>query len=178
MYAAINWCFEFCYSVVVVTGWPFLRRLINSTCGLTKPFHHLSVTKSVKQDLDMWLMFLEKYNGVSVFHDRFWVTNRCRTIYWQCGWSRPGIWCSLWPQMDSWHLAWKVAFWGNNKIYMWQFWETFPILVSLVIWIPSLRNKKIMFQSDNESVTYILNTMNSRSENITILLSAITLQCM
>ena len=73
--------FNFAICVVVVTGQPFLRRLINSTCGLTKPFHHLSVTKSVKQDLDMWLMFLDKYNGVSVFHGRFWVSNRCRTIY-------------------------------------------------------------------------------------------------
>lgn len=60
---------------VIVPGRPFLRRLINSTCGLTKPFHHLRITKPVKQDLDMWLMFFERFNGVSVFHDRFWVSN-------------------------------------------------------------------------------------------------------
>lgn len=45
---------------VIVLGHPFLRRLINSTCGLRIPFHHLRVTKSMKQDFDMWLMFFEK----------------------------------------------------------------------------------------------------------------------
>ena len=60
---------------VIVPGRPFLRRLINSTCGLSKPFHRLRVTKPMKQDLDMWLVFFEKYNGVSVFHDRYWISN-------------------------------------------------------------------------------------------------------
>ena len=38
---------------VIVPGQPFLQRLINATCGLTKQFHHLRVTKAMKQDLDM-----------------------------------------------------------------------------------------------------------------------------
>ena len=162
---------------VVVPGRPFLRRLINSTCGLTKPFHHLRVTKSVKQDLDMWLMFFENYNGVSVFHDRFWVSNEDVELFTDSA-AGQGLgfgavyghkWTyGIWP--EKWHLE------GITKDI--TVLETFPILVSLVIWGPSLRNKKILFRSDNESVTYILNTMTSRSEQIMILLRAITLQCM
>ena len=41
----------------VKPGRPFCRRLINSICGLTKPFHHLRITACVRKDLLMWLQF-------------------------------------------------------------------------------------------------------------------------
>ena len=59
----------------IIPGRPFCRRLINAICGLSKPHHHLRVTSMVKKDLNMWLHFFKTFNGVSVFHDRFWVSN-------------------------------------------------------------------------------------------------------
>ena len=63
----------------VISGRPFCRRLINSICGLTKPFHHLRITAGVRKDLLMWLQFFQEFNGVSVFHDRYWVSKRGRS---------------------------------------------------------------------------------------------------
>lgn len=59
----------------IVPSRPFCRRLINSICGLTKPYHHLRIKKGMRQDLHMWLSFSQNFNGISVFHDRFWVSN-------------------------------------------------------------------------------------------------------
>ena len=35
----------------------------------------------MKHDLHMWLTFFSKYNGVSVFHDRFWVSSEDCQLY-------------------------------------------------------------------------------------------------
>ena len=67
---SLNFCCR-----AIVPGRPFCRRLINATCGLTQPFHHLRITKPIRLDLQMWLHFFRNHNGVSAFHDRYWVTN-------------------------------------------------------------------------------------------------------
>ena len=50
---------------VIDPGRPFLHRLIKSTMGVNKPHHHLKVTNSMRQDLEMWLNFFKNYKGVS-----------------------------------------------------------------------------------------------------------------
>ena len=40
----------------ITPGRPFCRRLINSTCGLTKQHHHLRITADMKKDFDIWLI--------------------------------------------------------------------------------------------------------------------------
>ena len=47
---------QFAYRAII-PGRPFCHRLINSTRGLTKPFHHIRLNKSIKKDLVMWLSF-------------------------------------------------------------------------------------------------------------------------
>ncbi len=59
----------------ILPGRPFCRRLINSICGLSKPHHHLRITKGIRLDLEMWITFLKTFNGVSVFHDRYWLAS-------------------------------------------------------------------------------------------------------
>ena len=59
----------------IIPGRPFCRRLINSTCGLTKSYHNLRIIKGIKNDLVMWKKNFEKFNGIKVFHDRFWSSN-------------------------------------------------------------------------------------------------------
>ena len=162
---------------VIVPGRPFLRRLINATCGLTKPFHHLRVTKVMKQDLDMWLRFFDNYNGISIFHDRFWVSNADVELFTDSaageGLGFGAIYGNQWTH-GIWPESWHSSGLTNDITVL----EAFPILVCLVLWGSSLTNKKILFRSDNESVTHILNTMTSRSANVMVLLRAITLQCM
>lgn len=162
---------------VIVPGRPFLRRLINSTCGLTKPFHHLRVTSSMRQDLTMWLMFFSTFNGVSVFHDRFWLNNADVQLFTDSA-AGKGMgfgaifdhkWtCGIWP--DSWH---DRGITDDITVL-----ELFPILVCLVVWGHRLQNKKILFHCDNQAVVHILNSMTSKSDQIMVLVRALTLECL
>ena len=49
----LNFC---CF--VITCGKAFLRRLINLTIGVQKPFHYIRLNKGVKADLALWLKFL------------------------------------------------------------------------------------------------------------------------
>ena len=131
----------------------------------------------MKQDLDMWLSFFDNYNGISVFHDRFWVSNADVELFTDsaagAGLGFGAIYGNQWTH-GIWPESWHSSGITNDITVL----EAFPILVCLFLWGSSLKNKKILFRSDNESVTHILNTMTSRSANVMVLLRAITLQCM
>lgn len=161
----------------IVPGRPFCRRLINSICGLTKPYHHLRLNKGIRQDLLMWRHFFQNYNGVTVFHDRFWITNEDLELFTDSAAGQglgfgiyfSGDWASAkWPQ--EWH---DRGFTTDITLL-----ELFPIYVALCIWGEKLRNKKVCFRSDNMAVVYIINSMTSKSDMIMVLLRNITLKCL
>ncbi len=52
---------------VVTVGRPFLRRLINLTLGLRCPHHKRRLTKAVRADLHAWALFIDHFNGRSMF---------------------------------------------------------------------------------------------------------------
>ena len=89
----------------ITQGRPFCRRLINATCGLTKQHHHLRITTDMRKDLDLWLQFFRDFNGISVFHDRFWVSNEDMQLFTDSAWVTgfgayfAGKWAyGSWPQ--------------------------------------------------------------------------------
>ena len=161
----------------IVPGRPFCRRLINSICGLTKPHHHLRITKDIRLDLLVWLHFFRHHNGVSVFHDRFWLSNedvehytdsaggldRGFGIFFQTKWSY-----GRWP--ETWH---KQGITKDITVL-----ELFPILVALHLWGEELRNKKIKFHCDNIAVVHILNSMTSKSDHVMHIVRLLTIKCL
>lgn len=48
---------------VVPPGRPFLRRLIDLTVGLKKPYYHRRLNSEAKADLNAWGLFLDHFNG-------------------------------------------------------------------------------------------------------------------
>ena len=65
----------------VIARRPFCRRLINSICGLTKPHHHLRFSREIRLNLVMWLEFFNNHNGISMFHNNFWVSNENEKLF-------------------------------------------------------------------------------------------------
>ena len=51
----------------IVSGRTFLQRPINLTLGVRSRFHHIRLNNEFFRDLDMWKVFLPKWNGRSVF---------------------------------------------------------------------------------------------------------------
>lgn len=161
----------------IVPGRPFCRRLINATCGLTKQHHHLRITAEMKKDLELWLQFFRDFNGISVFHDRFWVSNDDIQLFTDsAGGSDLGFgayFAGKWTQ-GSWPLAWvETGITADITVL-----ELFPLLVSLHAWGDLLRNKKIVFRVDNYAVVHIVNSMTSKSDRVMTILRAFTLQCL
>ena len=161
----------------IVPGRPFCRRLINAIRGVTKPYHHIRITKAMRLDLQTWLSFFHSFNGISVFHDKFWVSNADLPLYtdsaasfgkgfgayFQGKWAY-GIWPSEWFRL------------GITKDI--TVLELFPIFVAIEIWGHYLCNKKILFKCDNQSVCHILNAQTSKSDYVMVLVRAITLRCL
>ncbi|MCU7858829.1 MAG: hypothetical protein KZQ86_03130 [Candidatus Thiodiazotropha sp. (ex Lucinoma kastoroae)] len=169
---SLNFCCR-----AIIPGRAFCRRLINAICGLTKPHHHLRITKGIRLDLCMWLDFFRQHNGVSVFHDRFWVSNDDVQLYTDSaggpdlgfGIYFQGKWaCATWP------IFWREMGLTDDITVL----ELFPILVSLHLWGQNLRNKKIRFNCDNMAVVQIINSMTSKSELVMCLVRLLTIRCL
>ena len=161
----------------IVPGRPFCRRLINSTRGITKPYHHIRISKGLQQDLKTWLTFFKKFNGISMFHDKYWSSNGDVCLFTDSsaaigngfGAYFKGKWtCGKWPV--AWHLQGLTA-----DITLLEY---FPILVAIYIWGDQLRNKKVNLRCDNASVVSIINTQTSKSQKIMVLVRALTLKCL
>ena len=81
----------------------FLRRLREAMSGLTKPYHRLRTSAGMKDDLQIWLQFLDGFNRISFWRDKICLgagfqvhSDAARStgydIYFR------GQWCaSLWP---------------------------------------------------------------------------------
>ena len=169
---SLNFCCR-----AIVPGRPFCRRLINATCGLTKPIHHIPVNKPMKLDLRLWLHFFRDHNGVSAFHDRFWISNADVQLFTDSA-AGPGLGFGIY-----FHGKWAYGVWPDT----WRtigatsditVLELFPIFVALHLWGSSFRNKKIKFVTDNMAVTHILNTMSSKSEHIMCIVRHVTMMCL
>ena len=128
---------------VIVPGRAFLRRLIDLTIGLTKPYHHVRLNKEARADLAAWGGgVLDTFNGKTFFLDDAWVPNSHLSLY-------TGAAASLGygAILDKkWFFGEWPDHWKHQNITLLEF---FPILAAVIVWAPLVRNKRIMFYTDN-----------------------------
>jgi hypothetical protein len=86
-----------------------------------------------------------------LFTDSAGGQNRGFGIYFQGKWAQK-CWPKLWEEM------------GILKDI--TFLELFPVVVALCIWGEQLKNKKIIFNIDNQSVVHIINKKSSKSVRV------------
>ncbi len=155
----------------IAPGRAFLRRLIDLTCGKKKPWFKIKLSKGAKADLGMWLTFLQKFNGVSIFPDQVWCdeqdlqffTDACKSV--GCAGYFRGRWfCERWKNSCT------------NFSITWM--EFFPILIAVVLWGDELKGKRVVLRSDNQSVVAIINKQSSKCPNIMKLVRFFVLQCL
>ncbi|KAJ8308238.1 hypothetical protein KUTeg_013112 [Tegillarca granosa] len=103
---------------VVSPGRTFCRRLINSTIGLSKPFHHIRISSELKADLRMWLLWVSNADiqhftdSSAKFGNGFWVVFNGAWAF--------GVWPKFW---------FEKGFTKDITVL-----EFFPIVVSVYIW--------------------------------------------
>ena len=72
----LNFCCK-----VVVPGRCFLRRLYDLTRGVTKPNHHITLTKEGRKDLKAWLIFVDSFNGKQLILNQQWITSEAINFF-------------------------------------------------------------------------------------------------
>lgn len=159
--------------LVVVPGRTFLRRLIDLTCGISQPHHHIHLNCDARADLDMWSHFLENYNGKSVLLPDIWSSSDKELLFTDASGSLgfAAVLGSKWFALD-WE---KVPGLTNCQIAIK---ELFPIVVALELWGTVLRNKKILFMTDNMAIVYAINKQTCKDKGLMKLIRRLVLQAL
>lgn len=155
---------------VVRPGRTFLRRLINSTIGIEKPYHHIHITRPLKADLNIWLQFLQHFNGVSLFLPVAPTTSAQLNLHTDsCPQGYGGTFKSKYF-LGTFPSEWQ----GFNICVL----ELFPILLALKLFRADMSNKNIIIFSDNIAVVDVLNHQTTKEPLMLSLLRVLVLHCL
>ena len=156
---------------VIVPGRVFLRRLINLTIGIKHLAHQIRLSNEVKQDLRMWKTFCSGFNCRSFFLEDAWASSEHLNFYTDAAKSLGfGI---------VFGASWTYGEWPENwKVKDISFLEFFPILLALNLWCDRLKNKRVMFISDNDSVVHVINKQTAKDKHLLVLLRQLVLICL
>ena len=160
---------------VVPPGRPFLQRMIDLTRNIKKSHHHIKLNAGFYKDLQMWKIFISNWNGANFFISSTWEGSDFLELYTDASGSKGygGIFKSKWFQ-GTWHAKQQL---GSPGISIaWQ--ELFAIVVACQIWGELLREKRILFNCDNEAVVSMINTKRSHIPRVMDLIRHLTLLTM
>ncbi|XP_069131881.1 uncharacterized protein [Argopecten irradians] len=146
---------------VISPGRIFLRRLINLTCGVQQPHHYVRSTRQAKADLRTWQVFLNSFNGVSMFLADRWVL--ASTLHFFTDASNLGFGATF-------NNAWCFGSWPKEfLLYHITIKEFFAIVLAIEIWGPALKNQCVILHCDNMAnmaVVEIINKQTSRDSTL------------
>ena len=142
----------------VVPARPFLRRLYNLLTPSQKPYYHIKLSLSIKQDLQTWLTFLQHYNGVTYFRALDVITNdSIPMVADACHKGFGAYYGTKWiqcPYPKNW-----------TKFHI-SVMELYPIYVLVAMFGSQLTNSNILFKTDNTPVRDVINSQTSKNKHI------------
>ena len=159
---------------VISPGRPFMQRIINLTRGVRHPGHFVSLNQEFRKDILMWQIFLDHWNGVSLFLPPFTEPSPQIHLFTDAAGSLGygGFFNNLWFQ-GKWHPFHQLNPATGISI-QWQ--ELYPIYLACMLWAPLWANRRICFHCDNQATVAILSAKSSKIPRIMNLVRVITLQ--
>ena len=153
---------NFC-CLVITCGRAFLRRLIDLTIGVPKPYYHIRLNNAVKADMNLWLTFCDKFNGKSMFLNETFLTSDTLKLFTDSAKTLGfgAVYGSYWLY-GSFPAEWKTFNITFLKLY--------PIVLAVHIWAPRWKNHSILFYTDNLALVSIINNQTSKNPHIMKLL--------
>lgn len=156
---------------VVLPGRPFLRRLIDLTKGVIKPFHHIRLNKESRLDIEAWLQFICNFNGKSMFLDQIWDSSKKLNLYTDAAGS---LGFGAVYETNWFYGKFPQEFQEQNITFK----ELFPIVLAVSVWGNMFANKCVVFHSDNQAVVHIINSQTSKDKDIMKLVRKLVVFCM
>lgn len=155
-------------------GRVFSRRLSLATRGISHPEHRIRITRPLKEDLGVWRVFLNSYNGHTCCQEPE-VANSELSLFTDAAGSvgfgaiLGNEWCA-----GEWPSSWQTSGLCRNLTLL----ELFPIIVALELWSPILANKQVCFYTDNLGVVHCISRLSSSSLPVLALLRHMVLRCL
>ena len=157
---------------VVRHGRTFIASLIKLSCQRKELYHYISLTQEVREDLLMWEIFLQDWNGVSMFHD----INTTSTMELQIFTDSSSSFGFGGVNKDN--REYFYSEWRGHSIpvgeHAMSYRELYPIVIATMLWSERMRNKRIVFMCDNEGTVAIINKGRSKCPDINVLMRKLT----
>ena len=167
----------------IIPGRAFTRRLYAYTSGKLLPHHHINVNREMRQDLNMWLNFLETpivysrpfmdYSTVWTPEELFWFTDASKNPKLGFG----GIFGEEWFA-KRWREDDEFGNFVIDKDPSIQYLELYAVTVSVLLWINKVQNKRIKLYCDNKSAVDMINSNTSSCKNCMVLIRILVLESM
>ena len=162
----------------IIPGRAFTRRLYAHTSGKLLPHHHININREMRQDLGMWLRFLENpiiyarpfmdYDNIWTPEELDWYTDASKNRKLGFG----GIFGEQWFAM-----RWDKDFIVEKDPSI-QYLELYAVTASVLLWIHKVQNKRIKLYCDNKSAVDMINVNTSSCKNCMVLIRIIVLESM
>lgn len=159
---------------VISPGRPFTQRIINLTRGVPETKQIIRLSQEFRKDILMWQIFLNHWNGVSLFLPPYTESSPQIHLYTDAAGSigYGGFFNNQWFQ-GKWLPSQQL-----NPAYgisiAWQ--ELYPIYLATMLWAPTWANKRLCFHCDNQATVAILSAKSSKVPRIMNLIRLITFQ--
>ena len=129
--------------------------MINLTKGIQRPHHRIRLTKETKFDIQVWLSFLQNFDGKTFFYTELWEVSNPFELFTDAAGSK-GYGAILGKHwfFGAWPETWKHF----NITFL----EFFPIVIALRIWGPLMANRCVNFNTDNAALVDIINQYTSK----------------
>lgn len=167
---------QFCARAIPMVR-AFNRRFCDATCGVKKPQHFIRVSQGMKDDIKMWLKFLEQFNGTCKFGKIKWVTNSEVNLFTDSS-GNANLGCAVYFMHHWTYFQWPDSWRDKNVMKELTFLELVPILLAIFLLKEQLSNKQIIFHTDNKSLVSVLNTKTCKSKHVMQLVRPLVLETM
>ena len=162
----LNWA-----TTVIVAGRVFLRRLYRRTAGIKKSYHFIRLRVEDKEDLKIWLHFLDNYNGVTLYREELFLSHVNQHIYTDASSLGYGaIFDKKWFA-----CSWPNSWWPLQNITLL---ELIPVVLATQVWATSFRNKCVTLHTDNHALVFMINNQSSNEDLVMTLLRSMTLNAL
>lgn len=151
-------------SRVIIPGRSFVSYLLSLASSVRELHHHVHLNAECREDILMWKLFLEQWNGVSFFYDIERTPADSMQLYTDAsstvgfGGFFQGQWfCDKWPE--------DLPKEEDKEISM-AFRELYPFVIASLLWGHLWTSKRILFYCDNEATVKIIHKGRSKSLSI------------
>ena len=136
--------------------------------GVQRLYHRIRLSRGARLDMQLWIHFLEGFNGKCFFLEDRWITSQSLSLYTDAA-ASVGYGAIL---GNKWfHGLWPTEWTKLNIIIL----EFFPIVVAMEIWGYQFTNQCILLFTDNQALVEVINKQTSRDEKLMILVRQMVL---